>query len=188
MLISELKIKDAFIINSTTFKDERGSFREWFKASEVKAELGRNFNVAQANVSNSKMGVARGIHYSLNPIGQEKWVTCVAGSIWDVIVDLRPDSTTFMMWEGVFLDGSNSQSVLIGNGLGHAFLSLENNSVVSYLTTSEYSPNDEREINLFDNDIGISWTSPVTSVSIKDSEAETLRQKLAKSDLPFSSS
>jgi dTDP-4-dehydrorhamnose 3,5-epimerase len=128
----------------------------------------------------------RGIHYSLADKGQSKFVTCVRGSILDVVVDIRPNSLTYKKWLAVELTESNGQSVLIGNGLGHAFLALENKSTVSYLVTSRYSPQDEFEINPLDSDIGIQWPLQRSEIQIskKDLSAPTLLSQLQKNKLP----
>lgn len=98
MQIEPLAITGAWLIKFQTFKDNRGYFREWFKAEEILKEIDVNFSTAQANISSSSKGTLRGIHYSLTKHGQAKYITCVKGKIQDVIVDIRPDSSTFGKW------------------------------------------------------------------------------------------
>jgi len=99
MKMEELAIKGAWLASAPIFEDERGFFREWYKATDINDATTEAFNVVQANVSVSHKGVLRGIHYSLAEEGQSKWITCIAGSIWDVIVDIRPSSPTYKQRE-----------------------------------------------------------------------------------------
>ena len=95
MKLTPLGIEGAWLAESPVWSDERGFFREWFKAEDILSATGIDFSIQQANISQSQHGVIRGIHYSLAPQGQAKWVTCVQGSILDVVVDIRPTSTTY---------------------------------------------------------------------------------------------
>jgi dTDP-4-dehydrorhamnose 3,5-epimerase len=168
-------INGAWVFESPTHHDERGYFREWFKDSFIKQELGRDFHVAQSNLSKSKKGVVRGIHFSLAPEGQAKWITCAHGSLWDVVVDIRPKSPTFKRWEAHKLSAGDGRSIFISEGLGHAFVALEEDSVISYLLSSSYSPTHEHAINPQDAEINISWPDLPLTFSEKDSAAPTLR-------------
>jgi len=98
MKLTPLGIEGVWVAESPVWRDDRGFFREWFKAEDIKKVTGRNFSIEQANISVSSAGTLRGIHYSIAPRGQAKWITCVSGSIKDVIVDIRPDSQTFGKW------------------------------------------------------------------------------------------
>ena len=168
-------INGAWVFESPTHHDERGYFREWFKDSFIKQELGRDFHVAQSNLSKSKKGVVRGIHFSLAPEGQAKWITCAHGSLWDVVVDIRPKSPTFKRWEAHKLSAGDGRSIFISEGLGHAFVALEEDSVISYLLSSSYSPTHEHAINPQDAEINISWPDMPLTFSEKDSAAPSLR-------------
>jgi dTDP-4-dehydrorhamnose 3,5-epimerase len=147
MPFKEMKIKGAWIHSPMRHRDERGHFEEQFKISQIESELGRSFTVKQVNQSVSNKGVIRGIHYTDSPEGQAKYVFCPKGAIWDVIVDLRKDSPTYGQWDAVELSAENGLSVFISEGLGHAFLSLEDGSVANYLCTSEYAPEFDVSIN-----------------------------------------
>jgi len=186
MELTPLEIEGAWLATSPVWVDERGSFREWFKSAEVLAATGIDFGVTQANISVSARGVVRGIHYSLAALGQAKFVTCVSGTIRDVIVDIRPGSHTYGKYEVVDLSGDSGNAVLIGAGLGHGFISLEEGSVVSYLLSSPYSPNDEYEINPLDASIGIEWGIPVSELlfSPKDTAAPSLEERAGEGNLP----
>ena len=174
MKIEELAIEGLWLITSPVHQDNRGFFREWFKSSEIESKIGRKFDVQQANISSSSIDVIRGIHYSLGENGQGKLVTCVSGSIWDVVVDLRSESPTFKQWVGVALDSKNGQALLVSEGLGHGFVSLEDNSLVAYLVTSPYSPSEEHGVNPLDPDLSISWPTENPKISIKDKNAQSL--------------
>lgn len=186
MDLTPLGIQGAWLATSPVWEDDRGSFREWFKASDIKSATGLDFSVAQANLSQSKRGVLRGIHYSLAAGGQAKWVTCVSGSIRDVIVDIRPTSPTYGQYVIVDLVGGSGNVVLIGTGLGHGFISLEDASSVAYLITSPFSPKEEFEINPLDPEINIDWGLPLDQLllSPKDATAPFLAERYAEGNLP----
>ena len=189
MKITPLGINGAWTAQTEVWKDQRGFFREWFKHEEIYNETKIDFSVKQANFSMSHKGVIRGIHYSLAPEGQSKWVTCVSGSIVDVIVDIRPESPTFKHVEYVELTPENGLSVLIENGLGHGFIALENNSGVSYLLSSPYSPANELDILPTDEDLNINWGRTFDEAgkftfSEKDLNAPTLQARIKNSQLP----
>jgi dTDP-4-dehydrorhamnose 3,5-epimerase len=176
--LTPLSIEGAWIFESPSHGDGRGYFREWFKSSVVTETLGREFNVSQSNFSRSKKGVVRGIHFSMAPSGQAKWVTCANGSLWDVVVDIRPNSPTFKRWEAVELRAEVGKALMISEGLGHAFLSLEDNTVISYLLTTPYSPKDEFAINPQDPEIAIKWPDMPLLFSEKDAAAPSLKEFL----------
>jgi dTDP-4-dehydrorhamnose 3,5-epimerase len=187
MEITPLGIQGAWLAKSPVWADDRGSFREWFKTSDIEAVTGIDFSVAQANLSESKRGVVRGLHYSLAPVGQAKWVTCVTGAIRDVIVDIRPTSPTFGKYVSVDLVAGDGQVVLIGASLGHGFVSQFDWSTVAYLVTSPYSPSDEFEINPLDSVIAIDWGLPSSELllSPKDVAAPGLTARRAEGKLPL---
>lgn len=147
MPFQEMKIKGAWIHRPLRHKDERGHFEELFKLSQIESELGRSFSVRQVNQSVSNKGVIRGIHYTDSAQGQAKYVSCPKGAIWDVVVDLRKDSPTYGQWDAVEISAENGLSVFISESLGHAFLSLEDGSVVNYLCNSEYNSSTDKTFN-----------------------------------------
>jgi dTDP-4-dehydrorhamnose 3,5-epimerase len=186
MKLSPLGIEGAWLAESPVWSDERGFFREWFKSEDVMAVTGRSFGIEQANISLSSAGTLRGVHYSIAPRGQAKWVTCVAGSIQDVIVDIRPDSETFGQWVDVELKGDSGKAVFISEGLGHGFLALQDNTAVAYLVSTPFSPTDEFEINPLDEKIGIAWRMQQSALRIseKDKKAPSLNSRLTQNQLP----
>jgi dTDP-4-dehydrorhamnose 3,5-epimerase len=167
------------------FGDDRGTFLEWFSQRTFGEATGQALALAQANCSVSAKGVLRGIHYSDVPPGQAKYVTCVAGSVLDVVVDLRIGSPTFGHWDSVLLDTIDRRAIYLSEGLGHAFLSLEDGSTVVYLCSTPYAPDREHEVHPLDPRIGIDWPldgEPV--LSAKDAAAPTLDEALAQGLLP----
>ena len=186
MNLTPLGIEGAWLADSPVWSDDRGFFREWFKYEDIKSATGRDFGIEQANISLSSAGTLRGIHYSIAPRGQAKWITCVVGSIRDVIVDIRPDSQTFGKWIEVILTGDSGQAVFISEGLGHGFVALEDNTAVAYLLSTPFSPTDEFEINPLDEEIGINWGRDFGTLKIseKDKKAPSLLEQLAEGQLP----
>ena len=184
MKFQELSIKGAWVVESEIHNDERGSFQEWWKASDFNRGIGLQFTVAQANMSISSKGALRGIHYSLEPKGQAKWITCTQGKIWDVIVDIRPNSETYKQWIGIQLSAELGKSVFLSGNLGHAFISLEEETVVNYMLSSEYNPSLEHEINPFDSEIGIDWPNMHKILSKKDLLGKKLKDRELDGTLP----
>jgi dTDP-4-dehydrorhamnose 3,5-epimerase len=179
-------IEGVWLAESPVWSDDRGFFREWFKSVDVKNVIGHDFGIEQANISLSSRGTLRGIHYSIAPRGQAKWITCVSGSIKDVIVDIRPDSQTFGKWIEVELSGTSGKAVFISEGLGHGFVALEDNTAVAYLVSTPFSPAHEFEINPLDEKIGINWGFDLSELKIsdKDRNAPPLAERLAEGKLP----
>ena len=186
MKLTPLSIEGVWVAESPIWSDDRGFFREWFKADSIKEATGRDFGIEQANISLSSKGTLRGIHYSIAPRGQAKWVTCVTGAIKDVIVDIRPQSATFGAWVEVELRGDSGKAVLISEGLGHGFIALDDNTAVAYLVSTPFSPTDEFEINPLDEGIGVKWGMDISEfkISVKDKNAPTLAERMQENKLP----
>ena len=187
MEFEELAIPGVWKAFSGKLDDQRGSFSEWYRSEEISLATGLDFNVRQGNVSFSKRGVVRGIHYSLASLGQAKWVTCLLGSVVDFIVDIRINSPTFGKWIALELNGNNGLAVLIPSGLGHAFVSLEDDSCFAYLLTSSYSPSYEYAINPLDSTLKIDWGIGTNELhfSQKDREAPSLNDQMHANLLPI---
>jgi len=167
--LSPLAIRGAWLYESSVIYDSRGYLTEWFKKDLDATEKIPNIEIRQANLSNSKKGVVRGIHFSIAKSGQSKWITCMTGKIWDVIVDVRPDSPTFKKWTAIELCEASGKSVYMEEGLGHAFLALEENTTIAYLLTSPYSQHEEFVIN-------ITWPINELIFSAKDQSAPFLEE------------
>ena len=181
MKFTSLEIDGLWLAESEVHQDNRGKFHEWFKPLELQEETGKSFSARQANSSCSTIGTLRGIHFSTSQDGQAKWVTCSDGVILDVVVDLRPESKTFKKWIATKLDAFSGNSLVISEGLGHAFLSLADNTVINYLLSSEYSPENEQTINPFDKDIAINWPKMEYIISDRDLNGKKLSEYLTDS-------
>ena len=191
MAFRALKIEGAWEFTPTQLGDPRGVFLEWFQEAPFRSMTGNGLVLGQANLSVSAAGVIRGIHFADVPPGQAKYVTCPKGAILDVVVDIRVGSPTFGHWESVLLDDIDRRAIYLSEGLGHVFLSLEDNSTVIYLCSTPYSPAREHGVSPLDPEIGIVWPtlardgSPlVTQVSAKDEVAPTLEEAAAAGLLP----
>jgi len=183
--VNPLGIEGAWVFTPQVHSDDRGSFAEAFRGAEFAADLGYRLDVAQVNCSVSRRGVIRGIHYADVPPGQAKYVTCVAGAILDVVVDLRAGSPSFGKWEAVQLDAGTRQAVFLAEGLGHAFMALTDDATALYLCSTPYAPGREHGVDPRDPAIGIAWpldSEPV--LSEKDAAAPTLDEALRAGLLP----
>jgi dTDP-4-dehydrorhamnose 3,5-epimerase len=183
--VNPLGIDGAWVYAPQVHGDDRGSFAEVFRGAEFAADLGYRLDVAQVNCSVSRRGVIRGIHYADVPPGQAKYVTCVAGAILDVVVDLRAGSPTFGTWETVQLDAATRRAVFLAEGLGHAFMALTDAATALYLCSTPYAPGREHGIDPLDPSIGIAWPLDMAPVlSEKDAAAPTLNEALSAGQLP----
>jgi len=187
----ELSVPGAWEITPRQFGDPRGVFLEWFKDAPFAEHAGHALNLAQANLSVSAAGVVRGIHFADVPPGQAKYVTCARGAVLDVVVDIRVGSPTFGQWDSVLLDDVDRRAIYLAEGLGHAFMSLEDDSTVLYLCSTGYNPTAEHGIHPLDAKIGVAWPSrsrdgsPLEPLlSEKDEAAPTLAQALESGLLP----
>ncbi|SKC36251.1 dTDP-4-dehydrorhamnose 3,5-epimerase family protein [Krasilnikoviella flava] len=191
MQIRELAVPGAYEITPKQHGDPRGVFLEWFKAGPFADAVGHPLDLQQANASVSAAGVLRGIHFADVPPGQAKYVTCAKGAVLDVVVDLRLGSPTFGRWDSVLLDDVDRRAIYLGEGLGHAFCSLEDDSTVLYLCSTGYNPGAEHGIHPLDPEVGIDWPttsrdgSPlVPQLSDKDTAAPSLADATAQGLLP----
>lgn len=183
MTARELKVPGAWELTPKLHGDSRGMFFEWFTDSGFTGFTGHKFDLRQANCSVSAAGVLRGVHFAELPPSQAKYVTCVRGSVFDVVVDIRVGSPTYGQWDSVLLDDRDRRSIYLSEGLGHAFLALEDDSTVMYLCSAPYSP--EREHTILATDLGIDWPEGHELViSDRDAAAPTLEEVRAAGLLP----
>jgi len=170
MEIEQTILPSVLVVRPRIFKDERGFFLESWNQHEFDQAVGREVRFVQDNHSRSKRGVLRGLHYQVAPASQAKLVTVMQGKIFDVAVDIRPDSETFGKWIGEELCGDQRSSLWIPEGFAHGFVVLSDEADVLYKTTEFYSPENERCIRWDDNDLDIEWPlSGITPlVSAKD--------------------
>lgn len=191
-----MSVAGAFVVSPVVHADARGSFHEWYRADLLEVVTGAGFAphspaIAQANCSVSRAGSLRGIHFAEVPPGQAKYLTCLVGSVLDVVVDLRTGSPTYGGWDSVLLDDVDRRCVYVPEGLGHAFVALADGSVVSYLVSTGYDPGREHGIDPFDPELGIDWPThdrdgrPLElTLSDRDRAAPTLAQARARGLLP----
>ena len=191
MTLRELTVPGAWEITPKQHGDPRGVFLEVFQGDPLAEAIGHRFDLQQANCSVSAAGVLRGIHFADVPPGQAKYVTCARGAVLDVVVDLRVGSRTFGTWDTVLLDDVDRRAIYLGEGLGHAFMSLEDDSTVLYLCSTGYSPGREHGIHPLDPKVAIQWPttardgSPIDpQLSAKDLAAPTLAEAVARDLLP----
>ena len=186
MKARELAVPGAWEITPQVHTDTRGMFFEWFTDTAFTDFAGHRLDLHQANCSVSAAGVLRGLHFAQLPPSQAKYVTCLHGAVFDVIVDIRTGSPTFGTWDAVMLDARTHRSVYLSEGLGHAFLALEDNSTVMYLCSAGYAPGREHTINALDPALNIAWPTihGQPSLSERDRQAPTLAQVQAAGLLP----
>lgn len=156
MNITQTGIEGLIIIEPKVFEDDRGYFFESYNASKLK-EKGIDINFIQDNQSKSSFGVLRGLHYQLAPYAQTKLVRVLEGSIWDVAVDLRKNSSTFGKWFGVELSAKNRLQLLVPKGFAHGFSVISKEAVVMYKCDNYYNPQSERGIIYNDPSLSIDW-------------------------------
>ncbi|MFE9614224.1 dTDP-4-dehydrorhamnose 3,5-epimerase [Streptomyces sp. NPDC006012] len=180
-----LEIAGAWVLEPKVYQDQRGSFHEWFRGEEFREATGYDWTLAQANCSVSRRGVLRGVHFADVPPGQAKYVTCVNGSVLDVIVDIRVGSPTYGQWEAVRLDDADRHAVFLAEGLGHAFMALTDDATVMYLCSTGYMPEREHGVHPLDPELGIEWPRGIEPVlSEKDAAAPTLAEAERSGLLP----
>jgi dTDP-4-dehydrorhamnose 3,5-epimerase len=168
MIFTETKLKDAFIIDIEPHVDERGFFaRSW--SEDVFKLHGLNPRLVQCNISfNKTRGTLRGMHYQVAPFPEAKLVRCTRGALFDVIIDLRPDSPTFKKWVSVELTSQNHRSIFIPEGFAHGFQSLSDATEVFYQMTENYHAECSRGVRWNDVAFGIDWPFPPLVISDQD--------------------
>jgi dTDP-4-dehydrorhamnose 3,5-epimerase len=170
------KLRDVILIEPSTFNDERGWFREEYKRSDF-ANHGIDCDFAQDNRSYTRSrGTIRGLHFQKAPEAQGKLVSCFAGEVFDVSVDIRKGSPAYASWEAVILSAENHNALWVPPGFAHGFQTLANDTVVAYKVTAEYSKANERCIRWNDPGLKIEWPIKNPILSVKDAQAPTLSE------------
>lgn len=177
MKFVETKLKGAYIIELEPIKDERGFFARSFCQQEFKT-FGLKINVAQCNISfNENKGTLRGMHFQVSPKAEEKLVHCTRGSIYDVIIDLRPESQTYCKWTSVKLTANNCKMFYIPEGFAHGFQTLEDDTEVYYHMFEFYFHEYARGVRWDDPAFGIEWPLPDPIISKKDHSYSLFNKK-----------
>ena len=184
MQVRELAVPDAFSLHPRQFRDERGTFLEWYRHEALAEAVGHPLDLRQANASVSAAGTVRGIHFADVPPGQAKYVTCVRGAVLDVIVDIRVGSPTFGTWDAVRLDDDERAAVYVAEGLGHGFVALTDDATVVYLCSAVYNPTGEHGLTPLDAELSIDWRVDSPLLSEKDLAAPTLADARTSGLLP----
>ena len=176
MKAKPLEISGAWEVELKKFDDSRGFFFESFRSDFSHDTFGRKFTVKQTNTSVSAKGAVRGIHYALVPPSQAKYVQCQKGSIMDYVIDIRIGSPTFGKSLSIELNSDTPRAIFIEEGLAHAFVALEEETVVTYLVNENFNPEREKGINPFDKELAINWPKMDLLLSEKDKTAISLQE------------
>ncbi|MBI3758831.1 MAG: dTDP-4-dehydrorhamnose 3,5-epimerase [Deltaproteobacteria bacterium] len=168
MIFRETKLSGAFVVEPERIEDERGFFARAFCPEEFERH-GLNARLVQCNVSfNTQQGTVRGMHYQVAPYAEAKLVRCTRGAIHDVIVDLRPRSTTFRQWIAAELTAENGLLLFIPEGFAHGFQTLADSTEVFYQMSEFYHPECARGVRWDDPTLAIRWPLPVRCIGAKD--------------------
>lgn len=174
MIFTETKLEGAFTIDVKRLGDNRGFFARTFCQNEFK-EHGLKPTIAQGNIAyNKTKGTLRGMHFQFPPKGETKLVRCTRGAIVDIIVDLRPESPTFLDHIAVELTEDNHRAIYVPERFGHGYQVLKDNTETSYLVGEFYSPEDEGGLMYNDPKLGLEWPLPIEEISEKDSKWQLL--------------
>jgi len=169
MKIHPTPIADLVVAEGQAFKDERGAFARLFCEQELSSVIGQR-KIVQINHSFTEVvGAVRGLHYQHAPHAEMKLVRCLKGRVWDVAVDLRPQSSSYKRWYAQELSAQNAHMMVIPEGFAHGFQVLEAGSELLYLHTAFYKPEAEGGVRHDDPALGINWPLPVTDISARDS-------------------
>ncbi len=170
MIFSQTELSDLWLIDTEKRIDDRGHFARIFCEREF-VSCGLPSKFVQANMSyNQRQGTLRGMHFQHAPYAEDKLVRCLKGSIFDVAVDLRADSGTFLKWFGAELSADNGRALLIPKGFAHGFVTLEDDVLVSYMVSEGYQPGHEAGLRWDDPEIGIEWPITPQVISQRDRE------------------
>ncbi|GAA2463664.1 dTDP-4-dehydrorhamnose 3,5-epimerase family protein [Winogradskya humida] len=184
--IHELDIPDVFVLTSRVFADDRGEFVESYREDALSEVLGRPFRIAQTNHSVSHADVVRGVHSARVPPGQAKIVSCLRGEILDVSVDLRVGSPTFGRHLAVRLRAGDPRAVLLGEGIGHAFLALRDDTLVQYQCSTGYVAGDVIAVDPLDPDLALPFAGRTDLIMSRvDAGAPSLTESVRRGLLPF---
>lgn len=168
MKFSEISLKDACVVETTPLRDDRGAFSRLFCIDELE-DMVKGDSIKQINHSlTACKGSIRGMHFQHPPKAEAKMVRCIRGSVFDVMIDLRKNSKTFLQWHGEILSAENMKMLYVPKGFAHGFQTLEKDCEMLYLHTEFYSPLHEEGICYDDPSIGIQWPLEVADISEKD--------------------
>ena len=167
----DLPIHDALLISTPVFADDRGVFEVSWESYDPYFVRNKFVPLSLQHSYNPKKGTLRGLHFQRTPHGQNKLITCVSGRVWDVMVDLRPESPTFQKWHATELAAKSGKSVYIPEGCAHGFLTLDAESTLAYLIEKPYVPEAGGVLRWNDSTVGIEWPKAEKKMSEKDETA-----------------
>ncbi|ARP99515.1 dTDP-4-dehydrorhamnose 3,5-epimerase family protein [Pseudorhodoplanes sinuspersici] len=174
MIFSETKLAGAYVVDIDPQKDNRGHFARVFCEDEFSAR-GLKFSVVQASVSlNAKRGTVRGLHFQYPPAAEIKYVRCMRGALADVIVDLRPESATYLDHLMIELSAENGRGLYIPERFAHGFITLQDGTEVSYFIGNAYTPAVQGALRYDDPHLKIEWPLPVSVISGRDRKASSV--------------
>lgn len=170
MIYTQTSLPGVYLLDMQPFEDERGYFTRFWCRKEMQ-DQGLPFQVAQINASlNHEAGTIRGLHWQREPHAEAKIVTCTSGSVFDVAVDVRPESDNYLSWFGVELSPESNRMLYVPEGFAHGYQALEHDTRLLYLVSEFYAPGAESGLRYDDPAIGITWPQRVTAVSDKDGQ------------------
>ncbi|SIT97539.1 dTDP-4-dehydrorhamnose 3,5-epimerase [Epilithonimonas bovis DSM 19482] len=170
MEIKGAPLKDCYVLKPDVIKDERGYFYEKFNEKQFEETTGLNGHFVQDNISKSSYGVLRGLHLQKGEHAQAKLVSCLEGKVFDVAVDLRPESQTFGQWFGIELTPENKLQLYVPRGFGHGFSVLSETAVFSYKCDNFYNKASEGSVLWNDQDLNIDWRLPAGDIILSDKD------------------
>ncbi|MCY1415354.1 dTDP-4-dehydrorhamnose 3,5-epimerase [compost metagenome] len=177
--LHELPLRGLFSLQHKRHEDARGQFSRLFCEGSLGA-LGTPFHVRQINHSCTRgEGSVRGLHYQQGDVPEAKLITCLRGEVWDVAVDLRPDSPTFLHWHAEHLRAGDGRSLLVPAGFAHGFQVLSDDAELLYLHSADYAPGKEGGLSVHDPRLAIAWPLPVKNLSARDAAHPGLDQHFA---------
>lgn len=167
-------LEGLFEVELEKIEDQRGFFSRKFCRSEF-GDLNLCTEFVQSNISfNKEKGVLRGMHYQSSPYQEVKYVSCISGSIFDVAIDMREDSSSYLSWYGCELNADNFKSLYIPEGFAHGYQTLESNSCIFYMVSNFYSKESERGVRYDDPSVNIDWPLQISTMSDKDKDIELI--------------
>ena len=181
--IDQTSLADVVVAESRVIADQRGEFSRLFCLDALAPWVGDR-QIVQINHSyTARKGSVRGLHYQLPPAAEMKMVRCLRGRVWDVAVDLRQDSPTFLQWHAEVLSAQNRRMMVIPEGCAHGFQTLEQESELVYLHTAQYTPELERGVRYDDPSLGITWPFDVADISPRDTAHAWLGEEFLGVDI-----
>lgn len=168
MKISTTALADLAVVDTTPMADDRGEFARYFCTQELAHLLGQRLIVQISQSLTHRRGTLRGLHFQRSPDAEMKLVRCTRGRVWDVAVDLRPESATYLEWHAEELSASNRRMMVIPEGFAHGFQTLEADSEMLYLMTAPYSPGCASGLRYDDSRLAIPWPVAITEISAQD--------------------